>query len=116
MKSYQIQLLNELSANGWELKSVIEEQEWWAETHWVISSVKENFGLELYISFLIDPLHEGAITDAIVTEIIASTQQPTSRLLTENTIIDFSLNKGRFDENLNSCILQLCKIRKKANL
>jgi hypothetical protein len=44
MRPFKQMWLNLLSERGWQLASRDGDKDWWAEEHWLISSVRENWG------------------------------------------------------------------------
>jgi hypothetical protein len=55
MRPFKRQLLGLLSESGWELVSRDDDTNWWVEEHWLVRSVRENWGQELVLSFLVEP-------------------------------------------------------------
>src|SRR5262245_27441616 len=56
MPTYKDQLLAGLISRGWEQVEVDEGgTDWWADEHWRIRSIREAYGLELILTFLVDP-------------------------------------------------------------
>jgi hypothetical protein len=51
-------MLLDLSDRGWEPAAQDGDTDWWAEEHWLIRSVTENWGQELILSFLVAPDYE----------------------------------------------------------
>lgn len=56
MATYKDLLLKALMDNGWEQTEVNEEGiDWWGDEVWKIKSNRQQWGLELYLTFLVDP-------------------------------------------------------------
>ena len=54
------QLLAHLTRSGWEQTDVNDERDdWFLDEYWVMKSVRANWGVEIHISFLVDPMWEG---------------------------------------------------------
>lgn len=99
MAGHKEQLLRALSDDGWEQSEVCVDTEWWAAEHWTIRSVREAYGLELVLTFLVDPQFDGPGPKAShVWAIIATSELPTERPL-QKGIAELPLQRGRFEDN-----------------
>ena len=115
MKHYKRLLLEALRANGWELKTRVEEADWWAEEHWHVHSVKENWGFELVLSFMVDPQYEGDDKSRGIYEVVAATEQIRNGVTLEDSVIKMDLRKGIFDTKLVEFIGELNQRREIAD-
>ena len=60
MKTPKEKLASSLEKLGWKLEQLhIDDLEWWADEIWEMRSVWSPEGVPAYISFLVDPQHEG---------------------------------------------------------
>jgi hypothetical protein len=105
-------LLKLLSEDGWELVSRDTDADWWAEEHWLIRSVRENWGTELVLTFLVDPQHEGHDKSRAIWAIGATMDVPTDRGSAEKGIALVPVATGRFNERLPAFIARLDQYRR----
>jgi hypothetical protein len=103
VKHYKELLLAELINSGWELMERNDGVEWWLEESWQIRSVKQQWGFELQVLFLVDPMFEGAEKSRGVSTVTAAEKVPEERPH-GNRVAMLSLRHGRFDENLTTFI------------
>ncbi len=114
MRPFKQMLLDLLSDRGWELASQDGDTDWWVEEHWRIRSVRENWGQELILSFLVDPQYEGRIKSRAIWAIGATAQVPEDRLAVQRGIAFTRLVKGQLKECLRSLVGQLDEHRRGA--
>jgi hypothetical protein len=86
MRLFKQQLLDLLRDHGWELVSRDGDTDWWVEEHWLVRSVRENWGAELVLSFLVDPHYNGPKKSRAIWMIGATTEMPQDRLEAERGI------------------------------
>ena len=72
-------LLKLLTDRGWELVSRDANTGWWVEEHWLIRSVRENWGQELVLTFMVDPQYEGHDKGRAIWAISANMEVPQDR-------------------------------------
>jgi hypothetical protein len=111
MKTYQKDLLAKLTEDGWELILQEDYTDWWSNGYWKIKSVKNNWGLEIYIHFLVDPHYDGPKKETAVWAVAASSVLPADRLEAENGISLMALSKGKFNENLSEFVREINNYR-----
>jgi hypothetical protein len=106
---YQFRLRSELNKHGWELSEIIDKDlEWWADEQWYIKSVREHWGLEIYITFLVDPHWSGSRKKGqAIWAVMASSKLPNTWSQEISQITRLSLLKGKFDSKLEQFIDQL---------
>jgi hypothetical protein len=52
MTGYKYRIFHDLQKSGWEVFETKDKNlEWWGDEQWVIKSVREHWGLEIYITF-----------------------------------------------------------------
>ncbi len=57
MTDYKKRLLDALCRDDWKRLEVLRKEAcWWADEHWKMQSVREQWATELYISFVIEPV------------------------------------------------------------
>lgn len=112
MSTYKQQLLDRLVDDGWEHTESIEIDEWWAEACWRLRSTKQHWGLELFITFLVDPQWDGAHTGEkppiwaiVATEQLLDTWRPTEKVAL------LSMSKRHFAAKLDEFALTLGAFR-----
>lgn len=113
MRPFKQMLLKLLSERGWELISRDSDTDWWVEEHWLIRSVRENWGQELILSFLVDPQYDGHIKRQAIWAIGATEEVPQNRLSAERGIARMRLVKGQFRENLAAFVDRLGEHRRR---
>jgi len=61
MKPNRQKVAERLDLDGWEVASIIDPDllDWWVDEMWKVKSVWSPKGAVVYISFLVDPQHEG---------------------------------------------------------
>ncbi len=97
--------------DGWELVLQEDDTDWWANGYWKINSIKNNWGLEIYIHFLVDPQYDGPKKETAVWAVAASNDLPADRLEAENGISLMALSKGKFNENLSEFVREINNYR-----
>jgi hypothetical protein len=114
MTTYKQHLLGALIDHGWELIEVNDDNhDWWCDEHWRIRSVRENWGLELLIFFLVDPQWEAPRKKGQgVWEIAATTTFLKSWLDADGGIATLTMSKGKFDIKLGQFIASLNEYRR----
>lgn len=111
MKHYKEILLNKLTLSGWELIQQDTDTDWWLEESWGIKSVKQNWGEELNILFLVDPQFEGSDKSQAVLAIMATKSIPHERPIGDEGIVQMDLVKGKFDQKLEAFIQSINEYR-----
>jgi hypothetical protein len=103
MKHYKELLLAELINSGWDLLERDDGTQWWLEESWRIRSIKQRWGFELLVLFLVDPMYEGSEKNPPVWAVSAFEQMPEQRPL-DKGIAELPLQKGRFDAKLTTFV------------
>jgi len=100
-----------LEVDGWQVEQIFEEGlEWWADEIWEIKSTWSPHGSSAYLTFLVDPQHEGNRKKGqSVWGIGASKVFPRSREEAEGVGI-VTLN-SKFKENIMEFSLELETLR-----
>lgn len=106
MKYYKELLLKKLTDSGWELTEEVDDTDWWLESYWKIKSVRQNYGQELFVLFLVDPQYDGHNKGSAVWAVGAYERKPTDRPL-EDGISVISMMKGKFDEKLSEFVNEI---------
>jgi hypothetical protein len=117
MTGYKYKILTELQKYGWELSEVTDKDlDWWVDEHWRIKSVRENWGLEIYITFLVDPHWSGNRKKGQgIWKVMASSSLPSSWSHESSEIASLSMSKGRFDPKLEHFVKEVNNYRNKLN-
>ena len=114
MSNYKTQLLDQLINSGWELVKILPSCDWWAEAHWQIRSIKQNWGLEIFIHFRYAPLgFSGLGKHKVVLDIEASSAFLNDNYLNSDTIATMYLQKGKFAEQMEQFVLGVNAFRDK---
>jgi hypothetical protein len=113
MRPLQQMLLDLLSERGWQLLAQDADTDWWVEEHWRIRSVRENWGQELTVSFLVDPQYEGLARSEAIWAIGATAGVPADRRTSEKGVAFVRLAKGKLDESLRAFAGQLDEHRRR---
>ncbi|WP_223789430.1 hypothetical protein [Marinicella meishanensis] len=106
MRTDKKQLLDGLHQSGWELVTVHEDsEEWFIDEQWVIQSIQENWGLQVLITFLIDPQFERPRKKGQgVWLIMASLDSPHYFSKAKNQICELTMSKRKFQVKLEEFI------------
>jgi hypothetical protein len=110
MQTHKSLLQAHLERNGWEVTEVMEGVDWWADEHWRIESRWNQWGLELIVTFLVDPMWDDVrkkgegVWAAIVTESIPE-GRPTFDLDKVSVAwLRMKGGKGSFDPQLDAFV------------
>lgn len=114
MKYYKELLLSKLSDTGWEFIEEDDDTDWWLESSWKIRSIRESYGLEIYILFLVDPQYDGINKSSAVWAVGAYQEIPTERPL-ENGIAIMYMVKGQLSQKLIEFLNSVNVYRHNAN-
>ncbi len=115
MKHYKQLLLNKLTYTGWEIVSRDDHTDWWLEEYWKIRSIRQNWGYELLVLFLVDPVYEGNKKSQAVWAIGATKKMPPDRPIGSGCIIQMDLQKGKFDFKLSEFVKGINEHRDRVN-
>lgn len=108
MARYKKQLLEALASHGWEQLGVrADELEWWCDERWTLRSIRESYGFEIALSFVVDPHWEGPRLKAQGVHMIGATPQPPTSRLEAQRGLRLWMNGGRFDEKLTKFLREL---------
>ena len=114
MKYYKELLLRKLANSGWELVEIDEDTDWWLESVWRIKSIRQNYGLELFISFLVDPQYDGVNKSSAVYSIEAFKEFPHERPLKNGLASLYFLN-GKLNRVMEEFLVEINYFRNKVN-
>lgn len=114
MTSYQSKLLKALRANGWDVVSVHSADDyWWADEFWQIRSIRKDWGRELVVVFLVDPMSaDNSQKNENVWAVSVTDQMPTDRSGAEKSVVECLVLNRHFDECLRKFIDQLDEFRR----
>ena len=112
LSSYKTQLQDRLIECGWEQTELVDLDEWWADDCWRIRSIRQCWGLELFLTFLVDPHWEGAHTGEkpLVWAIVATAELPETRTV-QDPIATLSMAKRKFSPKMEEFIATLDQYR-----
>jgi hypothetical protein len=115
MSVYNPQLLKALIDEGWELIERNEENMfWWCDEYWTIRSIRENWGLELFILFLVDPQWDAPRKKGQGIWAITATEKfPENRSEASQGIALLCMSKRKFDTKLKEFIASVNEYRRK---
>lgn len=82
-------LLDKLALNDWELIEINDNTDWWLESYWKLRSVRQNYGLEIYVLFLVVPDYFGEEKEKAVWSIGAFDSVPLTKPNNEGFINTF---------------------------
>ncbi len=111
MKTKKQQLSDYLDENGWEVVKVHDNDiEWWGDEVWELNSRRTPNGVQAFITFLVDPQHEGNRRKGESVWALGSTSKfPITRFeAEENGIISFGTG---FKNQINEFLNQLERLR-----
>jgi len=101
MVNYKQRLLEELLKDDWKRLDVLRtDVSWWADEHWKMQSVREQWATELFISFVIDPVWDAPRRDGQgLKQIVAFASLPGQDRSAATEIASIELDKD-FEEKL----------------
>ena len=104
-------LINKLNSAGWTIEGVEESDlEWWADEIWTLRSTWSPIDFVLYLTFLVDPMHDGPRRKGeAVWAIGASKSLPTDRTNAEGDVTVSIKNK--FDKKLPAFVEEIGELR-----
>ncbi|MCO7223283.1 hypothetical protein [Pleionea sp. CnH1-48] len=108
MKAYKEQLLTRLHQSGWKLVGQEEGADWSVDEYWKIRSIKQNWGLEAFVYFLVDPMDE---RENKIWDIRATYQEIDGWLDRDSTFATLDMVKGRFDEKSRQFVTEVNRYR-----
>ena len=59
VQTQAIRLEELLNEEGWRVVSRYSNLDWWADEQWYVESIWSPLGFSVYITFLVDPMHDG---------------------------------------------------------
>jgi len=105
MSSYKDLLRERLDRAGWELLLIDPEGiDWWAGELWHIRSIRQAWGLELVLSFLVDPMEESGRSKPRIWAISATPNVPSDRLGAGQGVALLPMSKGHFETRLEEFV------------
>ena len=114
-RKYRDQLLDGLARDGWQHLETMNESDWWGAEHWVLKSIRQNFGLRIILTFLVDPLAEAVVDkNKHVWCVRAASRVPKDSLDEEGVIADLEMRKGHFGEKLAVFTASLDEYRRRS--
>ncbi|MEW6211643.1 MAG: hypothetical protein AB1631_24985 [Acidobacteriota bacterium] len=117
MSTYKKILLESLIDEDWELIEAFDcNHDWWCDEHWLIRSVRENWGIEVMIFFLVDPMWDTPRKKGQGIWAIAATDKFPERWGEAGSrIATLTLSKRRFNQKLVSFLSSLNHYRRNAS-
>ena len=112
MKYYQEILLSKLSNAGWELFFEDNDSDWRIEAAWKIRSIREVYGIEVEISFRLDPL-AGIFNQKPRVWCITAYQSVEGNEQYTDSIADTALSKGKIQQNIEDFVNEINDYRSK---
>ena len=88
------------------------ESDWWADGHWCVQSTRENWGLTLWINFLVDPQYEGTSKASAVWAVSATADRPRDRLEAGQGIAVADLQRGRQRDKMSQLVEAIIRHRR----
>jgi hypothetical protein len=105
MSSYKDLLRERLERSGWELSSTDPDGiDWWAAELWHIRSMRQAWGLELVLSFLVDPMEQSGRSKPHIWAISADPHVPSDRLRAGQGVALLTMSKGHFETRLQDFV------------
>lgn len=111
--AYGQQIHARLNNAGWDLEQVEPETDWYATEHWRFGSVKQAYGSDIYISFMVDPMCDDQNSIWCVR---AGINIPTYFHQSEGEIAELHMSRGMFREKLDAFIEAINENRNKVHL
>jgi hypothetical protein len=77
---------------------------WWAAEIWHVRSIRQAWGLQLVVLFLVDPMEESGRSKPLVWAVSATPEVPTDRLAASRGVALLPMSKGHFETKLEEFI------------
>jgi hypothetical protein len=116
VRAYRRHLLELLSRSGWEVVNMETESDWWADGHWCVQSIRENWGLRLWINFLVDPQYEGSDKASAVWAVSATVEHPREREEAGRGIVLVDLQRGWQRDKMGQLVEAIARHRRDAGV
>lgn len=92
------------------------ESDWWTDGHWRVQSTRENWGLTLWINFLVDPQYEGATKASAVWAVSATVARPSDRMEAGDGIVLADLQRGRQRDKMSELVKAITQYRRRGRV
>ena len=108
MQAFKSRLRQRLAERGWEVVEVIDSEHWWADEFWRVASRRKAWGLEVVLTFEVDPQWDQPRKKGQGVWIAIATEQlPTRRHVAEPCVAELPVSGGRPDEELAAFVTAL---------
>src|SRR5262245_38141913 len=111
MRNWQNMLRAALERNGWSLDEFARPEHWWAADIWVISSSREQHGLRLYVTFIVNPAHLQPHDRSAVAEIIF-TRELLSDWHAEGAVVTLRPRERDYPTQIGAAMIRIDEYRK----
>ena len=106
MRTLAMKLEALLESTGWRVSSRSVEPEWWIDEQWLLESTWSPLGCSAYVTFLVDPMHDGPrAKDEAVWAVSATPHKPIDRHDCEAGAL-VTLKEAELREFVRSIIVQ----------
>jgi hypothetical protein len=114
MSIYKQHLLKALVDEDWEVVKINDESAfWWCDEYWTIRSMRENWGLELLILFLVDPQWDLPRKKGQgIWAITAIGKFPEDWIQASKGVALLNMSKRKFDTKFKEFIVSLSEYRR----
>ena len=111
MRNWQDILRAALERNHWSLDEIMPPEHWWAADIWAISSTREQHGLRLYVTFIVDPGSVRSHDLRAVAE-IAFTRELLSDWHAEGAIVTLRPRERNYPTQIDAAMIRIDEYRK----
>ena len=111
MRNWQNILRLALERNHWSLDEAVQPDHWWAADIWAISSTREQHGLRLYVTCIVDPAHLRPHDRTAVAD-IAFTREPLSDWHAEEAIVTLRPRERNYPIQIDAAMIRIDEYRK----
>ena len=99
--SYRDQILSRLAGLRWSLLAVETDGDWWLDEEWKLRSEGESYGLELHVTFVVEPQWEGNRKKGQGICCVRASHGPLECWSDKSTLVaEIWMSKRRFDVKL----------------
>ena len=110
MRNFQKLLSDSLQQHHWSLDEIRKPEHWWAADIWVISSSRQQFGLQLFVTFIVDPASLRRNDLAAVWE-IAVTREMLTDWHADGALVSLRPHSRSYPEDIEAAMIRLDEIR-----
>ena len=110
MSKFQKILLDSLQRHHWSLDEVCKPDHWWEAEIWVISSSRQQHGLRLFVTFIVDPGSLRSHDLSAVSEIVIARER-LADWHAANALVSLQKASRSYLKDVEAAVIQLDEVR-----